>query len=254
MAGVEPAGESHARDRRAPARARRARHVRCWRVRSPHVSLRPVGLREDLFAGSRAGASTRRDRPPSDHPRSELRLRQAGRAARGSRRASSPRAMQTPRQASSSGAQATAFTSQSASSTRARERLRWRSIRWPIGRSSRSCDELLGEGTTIEELATSEAPHAHALRLRAENLGVPGWQLWARGRPGRSSTMSSAATHAVSSSISAPWRPARSKPSPRRPCSRRSGAGAPIASPSCRDRRGAQRLPGRSRTIPSPRS
>ncbi len=45
-------------------------------------------------------------------------------------------------------------------------------------------DELLGEGRTIEELATSEAPHAHALRLRAENLGIPGWQLWSRGRPG----------------------------------------------------------------------
>jgi uncharacterized protein len=45
-------------------------------------------------------------------------------------------------------------------------------------------DELLGEGMTIEELATSEAPHARALRLRARNLGVPDWQLWARGRPG----------------------------------------------------------------------
>jgi uncharacterized protein len=44
--------------------------------------------------------------------------------------------------------------------------------------------ELLGAGSSIEELAGSEEPHARALRLRAENLGVPGWQLWARGRPG----------------------------------------------------------------------
>lgn len=45
-------------------------------------------------------------------------------------------------------------------------------------------DQLLGEGITFEELATSEKPHARALRLRAENLGVPNWQLWARGRAG----------------------------------------------------------------------
>ena len=45
-------------------------------------------------------------------------------------------------------------------------------------------DELLSAGgVTIEELATSEAPQARALRLRAENLGVSRWQLWARGRP-----------------------------------------------------------------------
>lgn len=44
-------------------------------------------------------------------------------------------------------------------------------------------DEMLGEGMTIEELETSEAPHARALRLRARNLGVSRWQLWARGRP-----------------------------------------------------------------------
>jgi hypothetical protein len=45
-------------------------------------------------------------------------------------------------------------------------------------------DEMLGEGgMAFEELATSEEPHARALRLRAENLGVPRWQLWARGRP-----------------------------------------------------------------------
>ena len=36
----------------------------------------------------------------------------------------------------------------------------------------------------FEDLATSEEPHARALRLRAENLGVSNWQLWARGRPG----------------------------------------------------------------------
>jgi DNA helicase HerA-like ATPase len=45
-------------------------------------------------------------------------------------------------------------------------------------------DELLGEGMAFEELATSEARHARALRLRAENLGVPRWPLWARGRRG----------------------------------------------------------------------
>ena len=45
-------------------------------------------------------------------------------------------------------------------------------------------DELLGAGRAFEELATSDSRHARALRLRAENLGVPRWQLWARGRPG----------------------------------------------------------------------
>jgi len=45
-------------------------------------------------------------------------------------------------------------------------------------------DQFLGEGVTFEELATSQEPHARALRLRAENLGVPKWQLWARGREG----------------------------------------------------------------------
>ena len=45
-------------------------------------------------------------------------------------------------------------------------------------------DEMLSEGSNIEELATSEAPHARALRLRVQNLGAPRWQLWARGRPG----------------------------------------------------------------------
>ncbi len=45
-------------------------------------------------------------------------------------------------------------------------------------------DQLLGEGITFEELASSDEPHARALRLRAENLGVPSWQLWARGREG----------------------------------------------------------------------
>ena len=45
-------------------------------------------------------------------------------------------------------------------------------------------DQFLGEGVTFEELATSQEPHARALRLRAENLGVSNWQLWARGRPG----------------------------------------------------------------------
>ncbi|HWN21710.1 MAG TPA: ATP-binding protein [Gaiellaceae bacterium] len=45
-------------------------------------------------------------------------------------------------------------------------------------------DELLGEGVAIEELATSDEPHARALHLRIENLGVSRWPLWARGRPG----------------------------------------------------------------------
>ena len=45
-------------------------------------------------------------------------------------------------------------------------------------------DQFLGEGVTFEELATSKEPHARALRLRAENLGVSNWQLWARGAPG----------------------------------------------------------------------
>ena len=48
-------------------------------------------------------------------------------------------------------------------------------------------DELLSGGggvAAFEELATSDSPHARALRLRAENLGVSGWPLWARGRPG----------------------------------------------------------------------
>ena len=48
-------------------------------------------------------------------------------------------------------------------------------------------DELLSGGGGVlafEDLATSEEPHARALRLRAENLGVSNWQLWARGRPG----------------------------------------------------------------------
>jgi uncharacterized protein len=44
-------------------------------------------------------------------------------------------------------------------------------------------DQFLGEGITFEELATSAEPHARALRLRAENLGVSNWQLWARGKP-----------------------------------------------------------------------
>ena len=47
---------------------------------------------------------------------------------------------------------------------------------------------------------------------------------------GRSSTTSSGATRAVSSSTSALCRRARSKPSPRRRCSQRSGGGAPTAS------------------------
>jgi DNA helicase HerA-like ATPase len=45
-------------------------------------------------------------------------------------------------------------------------------------------DQLLGEAITFEDLASSDEPHARALRLRAENLGVPSWQLWARGREG----------------------------------------------------------------------
>ena len=45
-------------------------------------------------------------------------------------------------------------------------------------------DELLGTGATIEELLAAEEPHARALRLRVANLGVGGWPLWARGRPG----------------------------------------------------------------------
>ena len=45
-------------------------------------------------------------------------------------------------------------------------------------------DEMLDQGMAIEELATSTEPHARALRLRADNLGIPGWHLWARGRPG----------------------------------------------------------------------
>ena len=44
-------------------------------------------------------------------------------------------------------------------------------------------DELLGEqGMTLEELAVSEDPAPRALRLRAANLGVSGWEIWARGR------------------------------------------------------------------------
>jgi DNA helicase HerA-like ATPase len=45
-------------------------------------------------------------------------------------------------------------------------------------------DEMLGARVAFEELAKSDEPHARALRLRAENLGVPRWELWARGRPG----------------------------------------------------------------------
>jgi hypothetical protein len=43
-------------------------------------------------------------------------------------------------------------------------------------------DEMLN-AVAIEELATSETPHERALYLRAGNLGVSRWQLWARGRP-----------------------------------------------------------------------
>jgi hypothetical protein len=45
-------------------------------------------------------------------------------------------------------------------------------------------DEMLEAGMTVEEFASSEASHAHALRLRAGNLGVLRWQLWSHGRAG----------------------------------------------------------------------
>ena len=91
------------------------------------VSVRTVGLREDVLAGTRVGAAARGDRPPSHHSRSELRLRPARRAAGRGRRGSSPRVTRTPREASSSAAPAKASTSRSVSSTRA-----------PVQRPSRS--------------------------------------------------------------------------------------------------------------------
>ena len=45
-------------------------------------------------------------------------------------------------------------------------------------------DEMLEAGAAIEELATSETPRERALHLRAANLGVSRWDLWARGRAG----------------------------------------------------------------------
>jgi len=45
-------------------------------------------------------------------------------------------------------------------------------------------DELVGEnGMTLEDLLVSDLPEAQALRLRAANLGVDRWEIWARGRP-----------------------------------------------------------------------
>ena len=72
--------------------------------------------------------------------------------------------------------------------------------------------------------AGASAPSGEPRRAEAGSCGR------AAGR-GRSSTTSSGATRAVSSSTSAHCRRARSRPSPRRPCSQRSGGAAPTASP-----------------------
>ena len=74
---------STARDRRVAARRRRPVRARRRRLRPPHVPLRPVGLREDVFARRRARAAAARDRPADRRARPELGLRPSRRAAGG---------------------------------------------------------------------------------------------------------------------------------------------------------------------------
>ena len=59
---------------------------RLGRFRAAHLSVRPVGLRQDVLARRRARAAAARDRPAARRARSELRLRAARGAAAGRRR------------------------------------------------------------------------------------------------------------------------------------------------------------------------
>ena len=182
LAATQPA-EGHALGRRAPPRARRAGDVRCGRVRSPHLSLWPVGLREDLFARARARAPPRRDGPPSHHSRSQLRLRPARRL----------RAEADSQLAAGYAEAANGVVVRRAGSGlhlaigQLEPRARAAALELdPVADREEFAlvDEMLEAGAAIEELATSETPHARALRLRARTSALSRWELWARGRPG----------------------------------------------------------------------
>ncbi len=69
-------------DRRPAAGTRRAGSARRRRLQPAHLHVRPVRVRQDLLPGSGPGAAAGRDQPADGHPRSQLRLRPAGRGAR----------------------------------------------------------------------------------------------------------------------------------------------------------------------------
>jgi hypothetical protein len=227
-----PAPESHSLDRRAPAGARRAGHARCRRIRPTYVFVWPVRLRQDLFAGTRPGTAPRRDGPPSRHPRPELRLRPARRAADRCRRAAGRRLRRgCDRGRRPKRRDGAPTRSRGARSERACGRTGARPGRRPRGVRARRRDARRARGvrrTGENQTSRTRGRFASEPRTSAFRAGSCG----PAAGLGRSSTMSSVAMPAVSSSISALWRHARSKPSPRRPCSQRSGGGGPIASPS----------------------
>ena len=177
-------------DRRARAVRGRARRPRRRRLRPPHVPVRPVGLGQDVLArrGPRAAAARR--------PGSASSCSTPTRTSCGSgrvREGADPAAAERYRRA------AGAIAVHSARETGERRlRIRLAEID-PAARAAllrldpiadreehAELNELLAEGraTTAAAMAGSQRPERQRLALRARNLGVERFGIWAGGQPG----------------------------------------------------------------------
>ena len=240
--------------RRARARARRPLRARRRRLRPAHVPLRPVRLREDVLARPRARAAPARDRrsasssstrtptssasgtcataPTRGSPRATAAWRDAV-AVRSSRRAGEPLQLAFPELDSGDpGGRAPA-----------RPDRRPRGVR----RARRRPGRVEADGRSTSSRA-SGGEDGRRLVARAKNLGVLDWGLWSRGAEGsilREATDPSVRCLVVDLGSLGHARGAGARG--------RGRAGAALGAPgrplagADRDRRGAQRLPRRSR-------
>ena len=231
------------------------------RVQPAHVPVRPVRIGQDLLARRDPRAAPDRDGPAHGDPRPELGLRAPGRGAR-RRGPGAGRALPSGG-ARSRGllrrrpgrAKAPAARGRRSSRRPRRPRSGW--TRSPTGRSTprwRRCSPAEDPPTIRGADRKRSSRGAHGSACASSNLGVDRYSVWA---PGESGSVLDAvhdpSVRCVVIDLGSLPTPRGAVPR-RRGGARRSVAAAPGArSGPDRDRRGAQRLPGRAARSRSPR-
>ncbi len=188
--GESRSGRAH--DRRAVPRARRPGRAGQRRLQPAHVHVRPVRVRQDLLPGAAAGAGAGGDRAARHHPGPQLRLRGAGPGPGGRRPPGRGPLSAGPGSGGVWGNDERAdhplrlrfaeLDTEAQAATLGLDPVRDRdeyAVLADLLRQTQAGKQLVG----LDQLEDSDTPGARDLSLRAANLGVLGWDIWAGDQP-----------------------------------------------------------------------